>query len=134
MRVIAIVVCVFGALALTVPSGAIAKGHKTKVVCINKAGGKVYRVTPRRCTFHRRGEPMAEAFFVRTKHDHWRKWRRHKARGRGRDIVPMGHATQRVRIRLSDPVRKCGHRAFSAAHFFFPKTGHGASMKLDVCA
>jgi hypothetical protein len=125
------------AISLAVPAGASTskRGHGTKVVCIS--GGDLhreYKKKPTRCTFHKHGEPMAEAFFVRTRHDHWHRWGRAHARGKGRDLAPMGGSTQRVRIRLSDPVHRCGHRVFSKAHFFFPKVDRGSSMRLDVCA
>ena len=138
MRLIAIVVAAALAATLALPAAGAARAkraHGAQVVCVKRSGtGGDYRRTPKRCTFHRRGEPFAEAFFVRTKHDRWQKWGRSHARGKGKDIVPMGNSSQRVRIRLSDPVHKCGHRVFSKAHFFFPRTGHGTTMKLDVCA
>jgi len=136
MRTIGIVVCGALALVLIAPSSTVARGgHGTKVVCISqKTGKRVYRKTPDRCTFHKRGEPMAEAFFVRTKHDRWLVWNHSRARGKGKDIAPMGGTTSRVRIKLKHPIRKCGHHVFSKAHFFFPRTGNGTTMPLDVCA
>ena len=123
-------------LALSISALAGAKGGRgTKVVCVGaKTGHRVYRKKPGRCTFHRHGQPMAEAFFVRTVHDHWHRWHRGRARGRGRDRAPIGHSTQRVRIRLSHPVHRCGHRVFSRAHFYFPEVGRGSGMRLDTCA
>jgi hypothetical protein len=90
-------------------------------------------VRPRNCVFHKRHAPKAEAFFVRTRHDHWKFWRRDHAKGKGKNIPPMG-APAPVRIRLSNPVTKCGVRVFSKAHFFYPSTGNGATLKLDLCA
>jgi hypothetical protein len=136
MRLIGIVVCGALALAVAVPSASLARGgHGTKVVCISdKTGKRVYKKEPSGCTFHKRGEPLAEAFFVRTRHDRWHAWGPHRARGKGKDVAPMGGSTSRVRIKLKHPVRQCGHRVFSKARFFFPKTGSGTTMKLDVCA
>jgi hypothetical protein len=138
MRLIAIVAAVALAVTLAMPVGGAAAGkrsQRTKVVCVNGSGpSRDYERKPNRCTFHRRGEPFAEAFFVRTRHDHWRVWHHSHARGKGREIAPMGGAHQRVRIRLFDPVSRCGHRVFSEAHFFFPNLGSGSTMKLDVCA
>jgi len=136
MRVLGIVACSAIALAVVAPSASVARGgHATKVVCVSqKSGKRVYRETPERCTFHKRGEPLAEAFFVRTKDNHWHVWSRSSARGKGKEPTPMGGGEVRVRIRLKHPVRKCGHRVFSRAHFFFPKTNHGTTMALDVCA
>jgi hypothetical protein len=138
MRLIAIVVAGALAATLAVPAGGPAsakRGRGAQVVCVSGSGpSRDYKRRPTRCTFHRRGEPFAEAFFVRTRHDRWRKWGRSHARGRGKERAPMGHSTQRVRIRLSDPVHKCGHRVFAKAHFFFPRSGNGSTMKLDVCA
>jgi hypothetical protein len=132
MKVIGIVVCGAVALAVAMPTGAVARsGHKTQVVCDN--GKRVYRVTPRRCTFHERGKPQAEAFFVRTRRDRWDVWHRTHARGKGKNIGTMG-AKSRVRIRLKDPVKRCGHRVFSKARFNFPGQGSGATVKLDLCA
>jgi hypothetical protein len=134
MKLTAFVVCALVGLVLAIPAGA-AAAHGTKVVCISqKTGKRVYQKKPERCTFHKHGEPMAEAFFVRTHDDHWRKWGRAHARGHGKERSPMGNSTTRVRIRLSHPVRRCGHRVFSRAHFFFPKTNHGSTMRLDTCA
>jgi len=123
------------ALALAVPTGlAAGKGGETKVVCINnKTFEKEYKETPRHCIFHRRHAPKAEAFFVRTKRDHWRVWGDQRARGRGRSQPSMGSSTP-VKIRLSDPIKRCGHRTFSKARFRFPKVGSSATMKLDTCA
>jgi hypothetical protein len=137
MRLIGVAVC--GALALVLAllpaASTAAGGHRTKVVCISPNTGKrVYRETPERCTFHKRGEPLAEAFFVRTKDDRWHVWRRSHARGKGKELAPMGGTESRLRIKLKNPVRKCGHRVFSRAHFFFPRTGNGSTMPLDVCA
>jgi hypothetical protein len=136
MRLLGIVACSAIALVVAVPSASVARGgHGTKVVCISqKSGKRVYRDTPERCTFHKRGEPLAEAFFVRTKDDRWHVWSRSNARGKGKEPTPMGGGEVRVRIRLKNPVHKCGHRVFSRAHFFFPKTNHGTTMPLDVCA
>src|SRR3954451_282003 len=115
MRMIGIIVCGAVALAVAMPSASVARGgHRTKVVCISqKTGKRVYRDTPERCTFHKRGEPLAEAFFVRTKDDRWHVWNRSGARGKGKDIAPMGGTESRVRIKLKHPIRKCGHRVFS---------------------
>jgi hypothetical protein len=137
MRLWLAISCCALAVALAAPAGADApaKRQGTKVVCISsKSAHRIYRKKPDRCTFHKHGEPMAEAFFVRTTNDHWHQWHRGHARGKGRDITPMGNSRPPVRIRLSHPVRRCGHRVFSKAHFFFPKAGHGSSMRLDACA
>ncbi len=135
MRLIGIVVCGAVALALAMPAAAVARaGHRTQVVCISPNTGKrVYRYKPERCTFHKRGEPLVEAFFVRTKDDRWHTWSRFTARGKGKNVASMG-GESRVRIRLKHPVRKCGHRVFSRAHFFFASTGNGSTVPLDVCA
>ena len=134
MKVIGIVVCGALALAVAVPTGAIARsGHKTQVVCVGHNSKPVYRVAPRRCTFHERGKPQAEAFYVRTKRDRWDVWHRTHARGKGKNIGSMG-AKSRVRIRLKDPVKRCGHRVFSKARFNFPGQGSGGTMKLYLCA
>jgi hypothetical protein len=127
-------VCGAIAVAFAVPEGiAEGKGGETKVVCISNTGEKEYKETPRHCIFHKRHAPMAEAFFVRTKHDHWKAWKRDHARGRGREQPSMG-STQPVKIRLFHQVRRCGHRVFAKGHFFFPKVGHGSTLKLDTCA
>lgn len=106
----------------------------TKVLCVSsKTSKRIYRKKPRACTFHKHGEPMAEAFFVRTKHDRWHRWHRGRAKGKGREVTSMGHSRPPVRIRLSHSVQRCGHRVFTKAHFFFPKSGHGSSMRLDAC-
>jgi endoglucanase len=107
----------------------------TRVLCVSsKTSRRVYRRKPQRCTFHEHGQPVAEAFLVRTRHDHWHRWHRSHARGRGREVTSMGHTRPPVRIRLSHPVQRCGHRVFVKAHFFFPKVGRGSSMRLDACA
>jgi hypothetical protein len=77
------VIAALGALtvALALPAGGAGKGGETKVVCLSNQGlQKEYRETPRRCIFHKRHSPKAEAFFVRTKRDHWRVWKRDVAK------------------------------------------------------
>jgi hypothetical protein len=137
MKLCVVVACCIAAVAIAAPTG-IAAGKRsgsTKVVCISgRDQHREYKRKPTRCTFHKHGEPMAEAFFVRTRHDHWHVWHRSHARGKGRDVTPMGQSRPPVRIRLSDPVERCGHRVFSKAHFFFPRTDSGSTMRLDVCA
>jgi hypothetical protein len=135
MKICALIVCGAIALGLAVPSVLAApKRTETKVVCLSGTTLKRhYRVTPRNCVFHRRHAPKAEAFFVRTKHDRWESWARRHARGKGKEIPSMGGPTP-VKIRLSDPVTKCGHRVFSRAHFRFPRIGSSGSLKLDLCA
>jgi hypothetical protein len=136
MKLLAGIACCIAVVALTAPAGiAAGKSGGTKVVCISGSDQhREYKRKPTRCTFHKRGEPLAEAFFVRTRHDHWRRWSRAHARGKGRDVTPMGNSNPPVRIRLSDPVRRCGHRVFSKAHFFFPRVNRGSTMRLDLCA
>jgi hypothetical protein len=122
-------------VALALPAGGAGKGGETKVICLTNQGlQKEYRERPHSCIFHRRHSPKAEAFFVRTKRDHWRVWKRDVARGRGREVPPMGLHTTPVRIRLFDSVHRCGHRVFSKAHFFFPQENHGSTLKIDTCA
>jgi hypothetical protein len=135
MRLLALTLSCLAVLALAAPAGiAAGKRSRTKVVCINNDTFKrQYKVTPRRCIFHMRHQPLAEAFFVRTKHDHWRSWHRRHARGHGRSQPSMGPSTK-VRIRLFGTVHKCGHRVFSRAHFTFPELGSSSTMKLDLCA
>lgn len=130
------VACCVAALALAAPAGSAAdKGHGTNVVCVDSGTlHREYRREPRRCVFHEHGQPMAEAFFVRAKRIHWHVWRHGHARGKGREVPPLGDRKTPVRIRLSRPVRRCGHRAFTRARFYFPKVGRGSTMKLDTCA
>ena len=129
--------CFALSLVLAAPAGiATARsGGKTKVVCLDEQTLKPeYRVTPKHCVFHERHTPRVEADIVRTKHDHWIVWHRDNAKGRGRQQPSMGSTTP-VRIRLRDPVRRCGHRVFSKAHFRYPKLGgNGSTMRLDLCA
>jgi hypothetical protein len=52
---------------------------------------------------------------------------------KGKAIASMIGSTP-VRIKLSRPVERCGHRVFSKAYFRFPKLNHGDGMSLDTCA
>src|SRR3954449_10295476 len=92
MKLAVVVACSVAALALAAPAGlAAGTSAQTRVVCINQDTlAKEYKVTPRHCIFHRRHTPKAEAFFVRTKRDHWRVWGDQRARGRGRSQPSMG--------------------------------------------
>jgi excalibur calcium-binding domain-containing protein len=109
-------------------------GHRTKVVCLDEdTYDRKYRFRPHHCIFHQRHEPLAEAFFVRTKHDHWPVWHVRHARGKGKATASMVGTTP-VKIRLSHPVTRCGHRVFSKAHFRFPGLGRSGSMSLNTCA
>jgi hypothetical protein len=135
MKLCLAAVCSVLALALAAPAGlASNKSGDTKVVCLDETTlKKEYKERPRHCIFHKRHSPRAEAFLVRTKRDHWSVWGNNKAKGKGRAIASMVGATP-VRIRLFDPVQRCGHTAFSKGHFFFPKFGSGSTVKLDTCA
>jgi len=135
MKLRAAVLSSLAALALATPAGiAAGKGSETKVVCINqKTFQREYKVTPKHCIFHKRHAPKAEAFFVRTKRDHWRIWGDHRAKGKGTAVVSMGPSTP-VKIRLFHPVHRCGHRVFAKAHFRFPKFGSDSTVRIDTCA
>jgi hypothetical protein len=114
--------------------GSAKSAGRTKVVCLSdKNFNPDYKFRPKHCIFHKRHSPNAEAVFVRTKHDRWRVWNRHRARGKGKAIASMIGSTP-VRIELSKPVQRCGHRVFSHAHFRFPRLNHGGGMNLDTCA
>jgi hypothetical protein len=66
-------------------AGSPKSGGPTKVVCLNdKTFNHEYKFRPKHCIFHKRHAPNAEAFFVRTKHDHWSVWNRQRARGKGK--------------------------------------------------
>ena len=111
-----------------------ARGNHTKVVCLDENTFKhVYKFRPHHCIFHKRHAPNAEAFFVRTKHDHWKVWRQRHARGRGTATASMVGDTP-VKIKLFAPVTRCGHRVFSKAHFRFPGIGSSGTVKLSTCA
>jgi hypothetical protein len=130
------IIVVAGMLLLPVgPSAGSPKSSgRTKVVCLNdKSFNHEYKFRPKHCIFHKRHAPNAEAFFVRTKHDHWRVWNRHQARGNGKAIASMVGPTP-VKIRLSKPVQRCGHRVFSRAHFRFTKLNSGGGVNIDTCA
>jgi hypothetical protein len=91
-----------------------------------------YRYQPHHCIFHKRHAPNAEAYFVRTKHDHWTTWGSNRARGSGQAIASMTGPTK-VDITLSHPVSRCGHRVFSVARFTSPRFGTSNRLKIDVC-
>jgi hypothetical protein len=131
-----IVAPVVGMLLLPVgPSaGSPKSGGRTEVVCLNdKTFNHEYKFRPKHCIFHKRHSPNAEAFFVRTKHDHWSVWNRQRARGKGKAIASMVGPTP-VKISLSKPVQRCGHRVFSRAHFRFTKLNSGGGVNIDTCA
>jgi hypothetical protein len=108
--------------------------HHTKVVCLDEnTFDHEAKYRPHHCIFHKRHAPNAEAFFVRTKHDHWKVWRNRHARARGTATASMVGDTP-VKIRLFHPVTRCGHRVFSRAHFRFPGIGSSGTMKLSTCA
>ena len=124
-----------GRAAPTSHASSVAKSAgKTKVVCLDDSSFEhKAKFRPHHCIFHKRGAPNAEAFFVRTKHDHWKVWRHRRARGRGTAIASMTGDTP-VKIRLFHPVTRCGHRVFSKAHFRFPEFHSGSTVKLSTCA
>jgi hypothetical protein len=132
-----------GLLALLLPGRAAPTSHasssarahgRTKVVCVDEDSfDHDAKFRPHHCIFHKRHAPNAEAFFVRTKHDHWKVWRHRRARGRGIATASMTGDT-RVKIRLFHPVTRCGRRVFSKAHFRFPEFHSGRTVKLSTCA
>jgi hypothetical protein len=131
-----IALCAAAALILGIPTSLGASvGTKTKVVCLTDwpSVEPQYRSKPRHCIFHKRNSPEAEAWFVRTRRNHWKFWRSGLAKAKGTAVVGMVGATP-VRIKLSHPVEQCGHRVFSKARFRFPEFGTGSGMRLETCA
>ena len=135
-KLLVFAVCGVRGLVLAVPGGmAAGKRGETKVVCIaGQPFQREYKERPKHCIFHHRHKPLAEAFFIETHRDHWRFWHHDKAKGHGRSSSGMGGGSTPVRIRLFDPVHRCGHRAFSKGHFVFPQLGNSTTIKLDTCA
>ena len=123
------------ALMLLIPAGLSASTQRhTKVICLDEQTFKgEYRYQPHHCIFHKRHAPNAEAYFVRTTHDHWHSWGPKRARGHGQATSSMIGPT-RVKIKLFDPIKRCGHRVFSKAIFSSPKFGTSNTLKIDVCA
>jgi hypothetical protein len=137
MKQFQVALCAAAALMLVIPTGLGASaGAKTKVVCLEDwpSVEPHYRSRPRHCIFHKNNSPNAEAWFVRTKRNHWKFWRGGQAKGKGKAVVGMSVGVTPVKIKLSHPVEQCGHRAFSKAHFRFPELGTAAGMRLESCA
>jgi hypothetical protein len=125
---VALIVIVSAALAAP-PAGA------TRVVCRGDDPNYTphYRKEPRKCTFHKRGEPLANAWFVHTHDNHWHQWGQRRARGRGKAVASMTGDTP-VRIRLFRPRFRCGRRVFTRARFYYPEFNRGSKIALDLCA
>ncbi len=136
MKLAAAIACCVTAIALSVPpAAAVGKGQGTKVVCVSsKTSHRVYRKKPKSCAFHRHGEPLAEAFMVRTKHDHWHMWHRGHARAKGREVTSMGHTHPTGPDQAVAPGESLRTPRLLASALLLPKVGHGSTMRLDACA
>jgi len=86
---------------------------------------------PHACTFHKRNAPFAHAFQVATRHDHWRHWGAHRARGKGKAVASMTGPVP-VHIKLYRARNRCGHLAYTKARFRYP-TFHSGGFTLDAC-
>lgn len=128
-----LVVPLIAAVVTAVSGAAAASAGATDVICVSKDGTHlVYRHKPHVCTFHKRHEPLADAWEVHTKHDHWTKWTRRRARGHGKELLNMIGPVP-VRIKLYKARKVCGHRVFTHARFTDPSTGNSTKLTLDNC-
>jgi hypothetical protein len=126
-------VCAVAVAVVALPAGTgAAPAAPTQVLCVDKNNNLTYRVTPRACTFHKRHAPFANAFEVITRHDHWKSWGHHRARGKGKAIASMTGPVP-VHIKLYRARKRCGHLVFTKARFHFPTFHSGGKVKLDVC-
>ena len=128
--------CFLATLVFTVSAGLTASpAGATRVICRGDDPSYTphYRKRPDKCTFHKRHEPLANAWFVHTKDNHWRKWGRRRARGRGTTVASMTGETP-VRIKLYRARFRCGHRVFTRARFYYPEFDRGSKFALDQCA
>ena len=120
-------------VATVVPATSAAPVVKVpEVLCVDRHDDLTYRFKPRACTFHKRNAPFANAFEVATRHDHWRHWGRHRARGKGKAIASMTGPVP-IHIKLYRARNRCGHLVYTKARFRYPTFHSGGAFKLDVC-
>jgi hypothetical protein len=121
-------------LPLGLSAGSANSAGRARVVCLNdKTFNPKYKVRPKHCIFHKRHAPKRRGVL-----------RPHQARPlAGVESPSRSRQGQgdRQHDRLNagedqvvEPVRRCGHRVFSKAHFRFPKLNHGGGMNLVTCA
>jgi hypothetical protein len=136
MGIMKITIAVLAALmALATVAATTAAAAQTKVFCAGDfphTDRDVTRVRPKHCILQKRGAPDAEAFYVRTKRMHWKRWSSGQAKGKGSSVASMIGRVP-VRVKLSDPVTSCGERVFSRARVRFPGLGH-SKLRLNTCA
>lgn len=89
-----------------------------------------FKAHPDNCNFAKRGETYPSTTDGRSLD--WRNWGGTRAYAEGRTVVNSVGFTE-LKVRLSRPVRKCGHRVYSKIRVSYPEFGSGGSYKLDVC-
>lgn len=109
MRILGACIC---ALALTAvaPTSGVAGGDRTTAPCSSQ-GSLRHQVAPKHCLFLKRGCPATSACYVATKSMSW-NWGRKVARGKGKRGISTAGLFP-VKIRLTKPQTKCGHRVFT---------------------
>lgn len=133
------VVCMGAALIVGVVAGTGAtagpendRGSKIRVACANNLLTRVhFKTKPKHCIFLKRGG-NAGVYAAPTKSMKWEHWGHPHARGRGKGLLNMLGATP-VKVVLSKPVVKCGHRVYSKVKIRYPEEDLGGDMKLDTC-
>lgn len=122
----------FGASALA-GGGKERARAKTVVACANSSLTHVrFKTKPKHCIFVKRGE-RAGVYAAPTKSLKWKHWKHPHARGRGNGFLNMLGKTP-VKVILSKPVIRCGHRVYSKVKIRYPKEGLGGDFKLDTCS
>ena len=131
-----LILCAVSAAAVAVIAAPASSGAPVvkvpEVLCVDRHNDLTYRFKPHACTFHKRHAPFANAFEVITRHDHWRHWGAHRARGKGKSIASMTGPVP-VHVKLYRARNRCGHLVFTKARFHFPTFNSGGKVKLDVC-
>lgn len=120
-----------------------ADAASSRVACFdttfpNPGQAPAFEKKPRRCVFISVGAlslPVPPAFAVQsTRRVRWIKWSGKRAEGRGKAFSAVRKKPVDVRITLTRPVKRCGHRAYSMARFRFPQLGtRGEPLRLVTC-
>jgi hypothetical protein len=120
----------FGASALA--GGSDRARAKTVVACANSSLTQVrFKTKPKHCIFVKRGQ-SAGVYAAPTKSMKWKHWTHPHTRGKGKGLLNMLGKTP-VKVVLSKPVTKCGHRVYSKVKIRYPEQDLGGDYKLDTC-
>ena len=139
---VGVLVAGLAALLVASPPADAGKRKKARVVACFKSpvpGGEKpkFRKRPKRCVFIAAGAvgfPIPPSFAVQQIIKiHWKQWGKRRAKGRGKGYTSARRKPVPVKITLTKPRKKCGHRAFTRVKFKYQYGIPADPLNLSAC-